>query len=113
MKEYWFQKKPSDWGILKLREIFDVVSEKNHPDERLLSVHQIKGVIYRDEQLQDVMNPSGDISNYKLVKPGDFIISLRSSEGGFEYSYRDWETDRKSTRLNSSHLKLSRMPSSA
>ena len=29
------------------------------------------------------------------------------------YRYRDWETDRKSTRLNSSHLKLSRMPSSA
>ena len=28
-------------------------------------------------------------------------------------AYRDWETDRKSTRLNSSHLKLSRMPSSA
>ena len=32
-------------------------------------------------------------------------------EGG--PGYRDWETDRKSTRLNSSHLKLSRMPSSA
>ena len=30
-----------------------------------------------------------------------------------EKTYRDWETDRKSTRLNSSHLKLSRMPSSA
>ena len=30
-----------------------------------------------------------------------------------ELGYRDWETDRKSTRLNSSHLKLSRMPSSA
>ena len=29
------------------------------------------------------------------------------------YSYRDWETDRKSTRLNSSHRSLSRMPSSA
>ena len=29
------------------------------------------------------------------------------------WEYRDWETDRKSTRLNSSHLKLSRMPSSA
>ena len=29
------------------------------------------------------------------------------------WGYRDWETDRKSTRLNSSHLKLSRMPSSA
>ena len=29
------------------------------------------------------------------------------------YIYRDWETDRKSTRLNSSHRSLSRMPSSA
>ena len=27
--------------------------------------------------------------------------------------YRDWETDRKSTRLNSSHITRSRMPSSA
>ena len=29
------------------------------------------------------------------------------------YYYRDWETDRKSTRLNSSHSAKSRMPSSA
>ena len=29
------------------------------------------------------------------------------------YAYRDWETDRKSTRLNSSHITRSRMPSSA
>ena len=31
----------------------------------------------------------------------------------FPYDYRDWETDRKSTRLNSSHITRSRMPSSA
>ena len=31
----------------------------------------------------------------------------------FGGSYRDWETDRKSTRLNSSHITRSRMPSSA
>ena len=30
-----------------------------------------------------------------------------------DLAYRDWETDRKSTRLNSSHITLSRMPSSA
>ena len=29
------------------------------------------------------------------------------------WCYRDWETDRKSTRLNSSHSAKSRMPSSA
>ena len=40
------------------------------------------------------------ITNYKLSKDN-------------ATTYRDWETDRKSTRLNSSHLKLSRMPSSA
>ena len=32
---------------------------------------------------------------------------------GVDTAYRDWETDRKSTRLNSSHRSLSRMPSSA
>ena len=38
------------------------------------------------------------------------------SKGKLKYrnpTYRDWETDRKSTRLNSSHRSLSRMPSSA
>ena len=37
--------------------------------------------------------------------------SKRVADG--EAAYRDWETDRKSTRLNSSHRSLSRMPSSA
>ena len=31
----------------------------------------------------------------------------------YQVGYRDWETDRKSTRLNSSHITRSRMPSSA
>ena len=35
------------------------------------------------------------------------------TEGYREALYRDWETDRKSTRLNSSHITRSRMPSSA
>ena len=41
---------------------------------------------------------------------------LEAAEGlrdGFSETYRDWETDRKSTRLNSSHSAKSRMPSSA
>ena len=49
------------------------------------------------------------------------IILRRSEDGGVETLFRDstakWEgddlTDRKSTRLNSSHRSLSRMPSSA
>ena len=43
------------------------------------------------------------------------ILMERIGEKGFGYDpvYRDWETDRKSTRLNSSHSAKSRMPSSA
>lgn len=85
-QDYWFQNIPDGWKILKFREVFEDIVDKGHTDERLLSVHQIKGVIYRDEQEQSVMNPSGDLSNYKLIKEGDFVISLRSSEGGFEFS---------------------------
>ena len=43
-------------------------------------------------------------------------MSLNLTYQKIEFSllpYRDWETDRKSTRLNSSHRSLSRMPSSA
>ena len=38
---------------------------------------------------------------------------LASPRSLSKHVYRDWETDRKSTRLNSSHRSLSRMPSSA
>ena len=42
------------------------------------------------------------------------IVALTSSFPiFFMLNYRDWETDRKSTRLNSSHITRSRMPSSA
>ena len=43
------------------------------------------------------------------IKVDDFVSFLEENE----QIYRDWETDRKSTRLNSSHRSLSRMPSSA
>ena len=41
------------------------------------------------------------------------LLEVIKQLAGFETDYRDWETDRKSTRLNSSHEIPSRMPSSA
>ena len=43
----------------------------------------------------------------------DYSDQMRAQFGIKAPSYRDWETDRKSTRLNSSHITRSRMPSSA
>ena len=46
------------------------------------------------------------------IKAQTKLMNAESAKAYAE-SYRDWETDRKSTRLNSSHRSLSRMPSSA
>ena len=41
------------------------------------------------------------------------VVEVKTTEVSAPITYRDWETDRKSTRLNSSHEIPSRMPSSA
>ena len=48
-----------------------------------------------------------------LTHGSEKIIPLSEVRPGQHLLYRDWETDRKSTRLNSSHSAKSRMPSSA
>ena len=50
--------------------------------------------------------------NLGAVVDGSDLLTIPTGESELEL-YRDWETDRKSTRLNSSHRSLSRMPSSA
>ena len=70
---------------------------------------------------EEARNRLGSISEAALDVYPDFSIRQSkqseelNSEGKIvlDGSYRDWETDRKSTRLNSSHRSLSRMPSSA
>ena len=62
-------------------------------------------------------NTTEDLDFTKYSTRCKSIISLLPLEisaiASFSLSYRDWETDRKSTRLNSSHSGESRMPSSA
>ena len=57
------------------------------------------------ESLETILEEMG-FSNPKIAYSGFW-------SQGDGASYRDWETDRKSTRLNSSHEIPSRMPSSA
>ena len=77
---------PEDWSIKKARSIFSKISKKNNRNEQLLSATQNNGVLPRDMLDGDVMSPSGDTKSYKLVEEGDFVISLRSFQGGIEYS---------------------------
>ncbi|HIS19217.1 MAG TPA: restriction endonuclease subunit S [Candidatus Coprovivens excrementavium] len=67
--------------------MFKNISSKGFQNLPVLSVTQDKGVIYRDSLDIDIKYDSSTLKNYKLVQPGDFIISLRSFQGGFETSY--------------------------
>ena len=84
--ENWFGKDISDWTLIRSKYIFRNKSYKGKIDEPLLSVTQRDGVIKRSDLDNKVWNPSDDVSGYKLVEPNDFVISLRSFEGGIELS---------------------------
>lgn len=76
-----------EWEWLKASELFKTVSKKNNSDsEELLSVTQDQGVLPRKILERRVVMPDGSTKGYKLVVPGNFIISLRSFQGGLEYS---------------------------
>ncbi|MBR9920306.1 MAG: restriction endonuclease subunit S [Bacteroidetes bacterium] len=75
-----------EWQWKKASNVFNNVSIKNHQDEELLAVTQENGVIPRDHLEGRVTMPSGSRKGYKLVIPGQFVISLRSFQGGLEYS---------------------------
>ena len=55
--------------------------------------------------------PSKDSLSYFALRDDKSLMWATNNKAAI--GYRDWETDRKSTRLNSSHEFVSRMPSSA
>lgn len=82
----FISKQCDSWPHIKPVEIFDTITIKNCPNEELLSVTQERGVIPRGMLEGRVMSPDGSTAGYKLIKKGDFAISLRSFQGGIEYS---------------------------
>lgn len=76
----------NNWESLRADNIFDSVSLKGFGSEPLLSVTQDRGVIPRDMHTGRVTMPSGETTSFKLVEPGNFVISLRSFQGGLEHS---------------------------
>ena len=74
------------WSTRKAGELFQPYSKRNNGDEELLSVTQEHGVIPRSMLEARVTMPAGETQSYKLIEPGDFIISLRSFQVGIEYS---------------------------
>ena len=90
---------------LEKKETENFIKESENKFEQLM-VHKKKSL---EQKLVQMKN--------KAIKDIQYIsnkIALETVKKVIlDTSYRDWETDRKSTRLNSSHSRASRMPSSA
>ena len=83
----WLKEIPSHWEVRKMKYCFSERSEKNHPDEPILCATQSQGVIPQSMYANRVVVVNKGFEGLKLVKKGDFVISLRSFEGGIEYAY--------------------------
>lgn len=73
-----------DWEQRKFGYVFTEYSDKGHEQFPALTIIQGHGTITRDESDRNMIYDKNGLRNYKLVNKSDFIVHLRSFEGGFE-----------------------------
>ena len=83
----WIGEIPEGWELIKAKYLFSPRNEKGNSTLILLSPTQKYGVIPQS-QLDGVVQvkESTDLRAFKTIHIGDFVISLRSFQGGFEFS---------------------------
>lgn len=82
----WLGSVPTHWSLRRIKTLFDRRSEKGFPNEPLLTATQTKGVVRKEEYEPRTVLALKDLHLLKLVHVGDFVISLRSFQGGIEYA---------------------------
>ena len=75
-----------DWEQRKLGDVFQEYSEKNHPELPALTIIQGGGTVLREESERKLQYDKSSLAGYKMVREDDFIVHLRSFEGGLEKS---------------------------
>jgi type I restriction enzyme S subunit len=76
-----------DWKWVGGNELFDNISDKKHnSDLPILAITQDQGAIPRDLINYQMTVTDASVASYKVVQRGDFIISLRTFQGGIEFS---------------------------
>ena len=86
-QEICFPTIPAHWNMWKIKHLFTERIEKGFPEEQLLVASQNHGVIPKREYETRTVEATKDLHLLKLVKQGDFVISLRSFQGGIEYAH--------------------------
>lgn len=85
--DIWISKIPAHWQVHKMKRLFAERSEKGYPNEPLLVASQSMGVVPKNVYGNRTVEAQKDLHLLKLVCVGDFVISLRSFQGGLEYAY--------------------------
>ena len=84
-----FTKYSEPWDEKPFGEIFVEYSDKDHEEFPPLMIVQGKGTIRRDQSERHIQYDPASLKNYKLIRSGDFIVHLRSFEGGLEKANSD------------------------
>lgn len=75
------------WNRAMASELFITYNNRNHPELPVLSACQdIRGMAVRSESGYDISHDRANEVTYKVVMPGQFVIHLRSFQGGFAHS---------------------------
>jgi type I restriction enzyme S subunit len=83
----WLGRVPEHWGSRRMKFLFMEQSQKGFPKEPLLAATQSKGVVRKEDYGSRTVTAMNGLENLKLVEVGDFVISLRSFQGGIEVSH--------------------------
>lgn len=83
----WMMTMPSHWQQRRMKFLFRERIQKGFPGEPLLAATQTKGVVRKETYGLRTVTASKDLHLLKLVKQGDYVISLRSFQGGIELAY--------------------------
>jgi type I restriction enzyme S subunit len=76
-----------EWEVKYGNSVFETISNKNHnSDLPILAISQEYGAVPREMINYQISVTDKSVDSYKVVEIGDFIISLRSFQGGIEYS---------------------------
>lgn len=74
------------WEQRKAKDLFTSIADKGHPELPVLSATQDRGMIKRDDNGINIFHDKKNEEGYKRVVPGQFVIHLRSFQGGFAHS---------------------------
>lgn len=83
----WIGMVPEHWKLTRIKFLFNEISEKEHPEEPCLCSTQKYGVIPQSMYENRVVVVNKGLENLKFVRKGNFVISLRSFQGGIEIAY--------------------------